>query len=470
MTKLAFLDCVQDLGTSLFLRALLLAALIPVAAQATAPVPLVNEPLAPTSVKPGGESFTLIVNGAGFVSTSVVRWNGEARSTTFLSTTRLTATISASDILVNGTSAISVFTPAPGGGESNVVFFQVTNTHAPKFKQAVYGTGANPVGGATGDFNGDGNLDLAIANLSSGTVSILLGNGDGTFRAKTDLPTGSGPRSVAIADFNRDGILDLAVANVGTSTVSILLGNGDGTFRPKMDFATGSHSRFVAVGDLNRDGKLDLITANNYAGTMSVLLGNGDGTFAPKVDYNAGGGPYWVSLGDLNGDGNLDIMVLDYDTSGGHGSVAVFLGRGDGTFLSRTFYATGPQPQSIAFADFNGDGHLDLVTGNEGNGTISVLLGNGNGSFRPEMDFSSGASNPFVIGSMDANADNRLDIVLPHALMFGNGNGTFSPPQAFSPPGIRQIVLFVGDFNKDGKLDVVTGNIDYSSITVSIQE
>src|SRR5579872_3886930 len=180
MKKLTCLEWVPSIGTLLLLRALLLAALIPAAARATAPVPLISEPLVPTSAKPGGQSFTLIVNGAGFSPTSVVRWNGVARSTTFLSTTRLAATILASDIAVNGTAAIAVFTP--GSGESNRAFFEVTTPHTPKFKQSVYATGATPTGGATADFNGDGKLDLAITNLSSGTVSILLGNGDGTFR------------------------------------------------------------------------------------------------------------------------------------------------------------------------------------------------------------------------------------------------------------------------------------------------
>src|SRR6267143_783252 len=185
-----------------------------------------------------------------------------------------------------------------------------------------------PVFVAVGDLNGDRTPDLVVAN-SFAAVSVLLGNGDGTFGANTDLPIG-GATSVAIADLNADGKLDLAVT--GSSSVSVLLGNGDGTFGAKTDFTTGPGPASVAIGDLNADGKLDLAVANYSSTSVSVLLGNGDGTFGPKTDFATGPFPVSVAIGDLNADGKLDLAVANLNSS----TVSVLLGNGDGTFGAKT--------------------------------------------------------------------------------------------------------------------------------------
>ena len=174
------------------------------------------------------------------------------------------------------------------------------------FKPRVdFATGLFPNSVAVGDFNGDGKPDLALAN-GSGTVSVLLGNGDGTFQPHVEYPAGPGAFSVAVGDFSGDGKLDLAVANNNgnqSGTVSVLLGNGDGTFQPHVDYPVGVGPYSVAVGDFNRDGKLDLVVAN-YPSifTVSVLLGNGDGTFQPQVTYPVGRQPISVAVADLSGD------------------------------------------------------------------------------------------------------------------------------------------------------------------------
>jgi M6 family metalloprotease-like protein len=268
------------------------------------------------------------------------------------------------------------------------------------------GTGSQPWSVAIGDLNGDAMPDLATANRTANTVSVLLGDGGGTFMTKTDFATGIGPRFVAIGDVNGDNDLDLAVANSSSNTVAVLLGNGDGTFGTKTDFGTGATPYSVAIGDLNGDGHSDLATANYAANKASVLLGNGDGTFGTKTDFATGINPRSVAIGDLNGDGHADLAVANYSS----GTVSVLLGNGDGTFATKTDRGTGSGPSSVAIGDLNGDGIPDLAITNESSATVSVLLGNGNGTFAPKSDRGTGSS-PISMAIGDLNEDGRLDLV-----------------------------------------------------------
>jgi hypothetical protein len=202
-------------------------------------------------------------------------------------------------------------------------------------------------------------------------VSILLGNGDGTFEPAQDFAVGGGPLSVTVGDFNGDGQQDLATANVLPGSVSILLGRGDGTFEPARDFATGGQAASVTVGDFNNDGAQDLATANNNTDSVSILLGNGDGTFEPAQDFGVGGQTASVTVGDFNNDARQDLA-----TSVGFSSVSVLLGRGDGTFEPAQIFGVGLAPISIAVGDFNGDGQQDLATANEVGTSVSVLINN----------------------------------------------------------------------------------------------
>src|SRR5438034_1410164 len=198
---------------------------------------------------------------------------------------------------------------------------------------ADFAAGSNPASVAAGDFNRDGVLDLATANYGSNTVSVLLGNGDGTFQAaRTFATAGFNPEFVAVGDVNLDGRQDLAVAQSGStpSLVSVLLGNGDGSFQPARIFATGQGSLSVAIGDVNGDGRPDLVAANYYSNDVSVLLGNGDGTFQPALSFDAGNHPSSVAVGDFNGDGRPDLAVSNFTSN----NVSVLLGNGDGTFQS----------------------------------------------------------------------------------------------------------------------------------------
>jgi hypothetical protein len=349
------------------------------------------------------------------------------------------------------------------------------------FGAKTYDAGDAPFSVAIGDLNADGQPDLVVANHNSLGVSALLGNGNGTFAAKQDFRTSGYPSSVAIGDLNGDGKPDLAVTNSeasggGPHTVSVLLGNGDGTFGVYSDFDTGSAPVFVAIGDLNGDGRLDLVVANEKSSTLSVLLGNGDGTFGAKNDYATAGGPTCVAIGDLNGDGRSDLAVASY-TSGPVtvSSVSVLLGNGDGTFGARNDYSTGDFPVSVAIGDLNADGKPDLVVANNGPATVSVLLGNGDGTFGAKSDYPSGSGFPYgptsvAIGDLDgdgkpdlavANSDTRVSVLL------GNGGGTLGAKSEYGT-GDGPSSVAIADLNLDGKPDLAVANVASGTVSVLV--
>jgi hypothetical protein len=284
-----------------------------------------------------------------------------------------------------------------------------------------FATSWSPRSVAVGDFNSDGKADVVTANADSNTVSVLLGNGSGGFGAKTDYPTAFEPISVAVGDFNGDNKQDLAVANSFNdshwgNSVSILLGNGNGSFGPKTDYATGAQPMSVAVADVNSDGKADLMTANSAADTASVLLGNGNGSFGPKTDYATGAQPMSVAVADVNSDSKADLVTANSAAD----TASVLLGNGGGGFGAKTDYRTDQGPRSVAVADVNSDSKADLVTANYGNGTISVLLGSGNGWFAYKSDFSTWSC-PYSVAVGDFNSDGRADLAT--ASYFANSVG-----------------------------------------------
>ena len=324
-----------------------------------------------------------------------------------------------------------------------------------------------PVSMAIADLNADGRPDLATANTPASphdvpkgnTVSVLLGNGDGTFGVKTEFDTGSHPVSVAIADLNADGRPDLATANSYSNTASVLLGNGEGTFGAKTDFGTGPYPTAVAVGDLNADGRPDLATANSYSNTASVLLGNGDGTFGLKTDFGTGIGANSVTIADLNGDGRPDLATANI----GANTVSVLLGNGDGTFGSKTDFDTGPYPTAVAVGDLNADGRPDLATANAYPSTSSVLLGNGDGTFGPKTDFGSWG---YSVAIADLNADGRPDLAVASSAVtvsLGNGDGTFAPGTGFGAGSYASSVA-IADLNADGRPDLALAGANTVSV------
>ena len=277
----------------------------------------------------------------------------------------------------------------------------------PIFSAALsFETGLGSTFAAIGDVNGDGKPDLATANFSANTVSVLLGNGDGTFQANVDYPTAIQPQAVAIGDVSGDGKPDLVTADYGAGKVSVLLGNGDGTFQAKVDYVAGTSLYSIAIGDVSGDGKPDVVTSGLNG--VSVLLGNGDGTFQTKMDYGTDGNSNSVAIGDVSGDGKPDLVAANPNASTS-GTVSVLLGNGDGTFQAKVDYPTGLNPSSIAIGDL-GSGSMSLVTTNAGGNTVSVLPGNGDGTFQTRIDFGTGPT-PTSVAIGDMSGDGKPDLV-----------------------------------------------------------
>ena len=423
----------------------------PVALAQRNPVPFINQPLVPMTVKPGSKGFTLIVNGTGFASTAIVTWNGSTRVTNIISSNQIQAVINAADVLNPGTASVAVVNPAPGGGTSNVVFFPV-QTPVPSvvlFPTTFSQSGVN----AVGDFNNDGVLDVAVAN--DFFIDVYFGNGDGTFNGPFQNHSLTRTTYMLAADFNGDGKLDIAALD-GLGNITVFLNHGNGVLIQQQVFRSpntqgienGFSDNALATADFNGDGKLDLIVTGN-AGygkpAAAVYLGNGDGTLGRQQNLSLAGPLGNPAIGDFNGDGNVDLAVPD------GASVHVLLGNGDGTFQAGVTYQTAYGGFSAAAADVNGDGKLDVVT----NG-VSVMLGNGDGTFTSDGGFYLG-ENYYASGVniADFNGDGKLDLAVgnPIYMLLGNGDGSFQSPTEVASESPASVCM--GDFNGDGKMDLI---------------
>jgi len=343
---------------------------------------------------------------------------------------------------------------------------------------ANYAAGANPSFVAVGDFNADGQPDLAIANTNSNNVSILLGNvppNAGTFLPAVNYAAGTNPISVAVGDFNADGRPDLAVANQNANNVSILLGNAPpnaGTFLPAVNYAAGTNPLSVAVGDFNADGRPDLAVANfNFSstGNVSILLSNAPpnaGTFQAAVNYPAGTNPSYLAVGDFNADGRPDLAVANYNSS----NISILLANANGTFQVAVNYAANSRPASVALGDFNADGRPDLAVTNQNSSNVSILLGNLNGTFQSRVNYAVG-TDPQSVAVGDFNADGRPDLAVANtsnsnvSILLGNLSGTFQSRVNYGTgSGPRSVA--VGDFNADGQPDLAVTNSSSNNVSV----
>lgn len=319
---------------------------------------------------------------------------------------------------------------------------------------------------AVGDFNGDGKVDwVATTNNPVDSATVALGLGDGTFQMARIFISANAPAYFAFADFNGDGKLDAAVTNSPDNDISILLGNGDGTFQAPVNMPFSGSPGGVVTGDFNNDGKQDFAVRNGFGNpsTVDVYLGNGDGTFqAPKASSTGDVFGSLIAAGDFNGDGKLDLAVSNRD--GASPTIAILLGNGDGTFGTPIITPTGGgNLQWLAAADFNRDGHLDLITTDNTNGDVAIFLGNGDGTFKTPIVLARKYANIAAVG--DFNNDGNPDFVVTSGdgfayVYLGNGDGTFGAPTTVTlgtPLIFGPTWVAVGDFNLDGKLDFVVG-------------
>lgn len=325
----------------------------------------------------------------------------------------------------------------------------------------------NPLSVSSGDYNGDGILDLATIDYSAiGVLSVRLGTGSGTFGNSVTTSTGGFPLFITSLDTNNDGVLDLVTTSGSNSTVAVLLGNGNGTFQQERTSLAGASPTYISGGDFNNDGIMDLVTSNSGSDTISVLQGKGDGTFTSPTNYGTGTVPRSVLNGDFNGDGNLDIISMDTVA----GAISLFLGNGNGTFAARTSVTGLGIIYSGSTADLNNDGKLDLLTVDSTFNAVSVNLGNGDGTFGARVSYSVGTS-PRSVASGDFNGDGILDIVTGDrnsatvSVLLGIGDGTLSQRTSFAV-GAQTNQVLTDDYNGDGVYDILTA--DTSSDNLSL--
>jgi hypothetical protein len=325
-----------------------------------------------------------------------------------------------------------------------------------------------------GDFDKDGNEDLAVTNYDSKNVAILLGEGDGSFQAALFIETFLNPISIVVSDFDNDGNEDLAVAldrDSDGGVIAVFMSQGDGSFVPGGLFYddTDMTPKSIAVGDFDKDGNKDIVLIlqnNQREGAFAILTGRGDGAFDLSLFYDLGRYPNSVAVGDLNGDGNEDLAMATSSFSWQRGYVAIFIGEGDGSFNEVSPCHEGYVRYSVAIDDFNGDGNQDLVVGGGG---VFVILGHGDGSFESE-----GSGHPGVGGAMiaigDFNGDGNEDVAgLGEgnivSIVIGKGDGSLTTASYYESGGFS---IAVGDFDSDGNQDLASVGFDVVTVFMGV--
>jgi hypothetical protein len=351
---------------------------------------------------------------------------------------------------------------------------------ARQFKKPVYyPTNDNVWGMATADFNHDGKVDVVFAEFFTGSLGILLGNGDGSFETPRYFHA-PGALQLAVGDFNGDHNLDIAVleyGGTGHSALGIFLGDGQGNFTNVATYQVGVESPGLAAADFDGDGHLDLAVANEYGygkngseGAVLVFFGQGDGTFRKPDVYRLGGQPYGIAAGDFNGDHHADLAVAQ-DTGR---SVAILMNNGHGKFRHTKTYQAGNEADYVAVADLDHNGTLDLVVCSAGGQGVAVLLGHGDGTFANTIFHSTTPLGDGLVGAViaDFNRDGNLDIAVVLSggnpgLFYGNGDGSFGVVKKIMVSSGNG--LTAGYFNKDKAPDLAIAVRDSVAVLINAQ-
>jgi hypothetical protein len=328
-----------------------------------------------------------------------------------------------------------------------------------------------------GDFNFDGDLDIATANNASDDVTVLLGDGEGGLSYGTTLSASAGPSGIAAGNLNNDEVIDLVVAKeLSPTMIGVFINNGDGTFEDEVEYEMGNSPQAVVLADFDGDTNLDVATTDLFGDTVSVRLGDGNGGFGDRLQTIVPGGPFGMAAGRLDDDENLDLAVSLYDAS----RLATLIGQGDGTFLFAGTAAAAEvddAPRGVALADFNDDGDLDAGVATESFDTVDVLLGNGDGTFQDFVPYFVGGV-PESVAAGDYNGDGIVDLASADnfgtpdfdgavSILVGLGDGTFEDAQQFQVD-VGPYGIVAADLNDDRLPDIVTANVDNTNVSVLI--
>jgi hypothetical protein len=418
-----------------------------------------TEALTVTGLYPSITTIAQSGSTGNYTLTGTVGGNGPAAPTgtvSFLDTSNGNASIGSASL---------------GTGTNGLSFLNASNP----------ATGITPNSVVVADFNGDGIPDLAVTNLRSNTVTVLLGDGTGNFNPVATPPqTGNLPEALAVGDFNGDGNLDLVVVTLN-DVAEIFLGDGNGTFTAGQTISLSSEApsfspgaEGVVVADFNGDGILDIAVANvnNYPNAVTVLLGQGNGTFEPGWTSPSAmnlAQAFGIAVGDFNGDGLPDLAVSVETGTQNTKEVAILLSRGNGTFeLARNIPSFVTFPSAVTVADFRGIGRADLAVITQSDNSVEILLSNGDGTFTSGSPITTNVPAGLAVG--DFNGDGIPDLGVSNGVentvtvLVGNGSGAFaaatSPATGSAPNSVA-----VGDFNGDGFLDLAVANEGSSTTT-----
>ncbi|MCD6069421.1 MAG: hypothetical protein K0S33_4247, partial [Bacteroidetes bacterium] len=423
----------------------------------------------PNATVVAGKNITITPSVAPINTTSAVAYSSSSLKGV-LTVNPTTGVLSLVHIMHAGTYIVTVQATNTYGNSSTTTFtLTVTN---PNCSQGVIAgttnisTATGPQGVAVGDFNNDGNQDLATANTGSSTISIRLGNGAGGFSGGTDLTgVGTNCRYVAVGDFNGDGRQDLVNSAVNSASLFISLGDGLGGFAAATAVPVASFPTGVTVADFNNDGKQDLVSGTS-GNTVNIRLGNGLGGFTAMPDVITVGFNWTIGVGDFNEDGKQDIAIATQN------AVMIRLGDGAGNFSGTTSVPAGPGCDVIAIADVNHDNHQDFLVANSSAGTVSVRLGDGLGGFSGTTEVATGSSTTFVAVG-DLNGDGHPDFAASRLsaaiqLRYGDGLGNFSGSTFVTTSGGASRRMALGDFNNDGYHDIAAPSESASTVAIRL--